>query len=94
MIGIIKLGTDDITLIPPPLFLDDFGDRSKSGIKGKYQISRYHVNSPPPFISKKSALGGGGIKGKSSVPPALLIFLALDKGVEVFKASEQKSSVV
>ena len=54
-------------LIPPPTnssppFLADFGDRSKTGFKGIYQILRYyHANSPPPFYRKKVFKGGEGV---------------------------------
>ena len=47
------------TLLIPPFFLADFGIRPKTGFKGKYQISRYHVNSPPFFIGKNVQRGGG-----------------------------------
>ena len=51
--------TVDITLIPPPPFLADFGDRPKIVFKGNYQISRYHSNSPL-FLSEKNVQGRGG----------------------------------
>lgn len=51
----------------PPPFLADFGDRSKTGFKGIYQILRYHANSPPPFLSEKNVPGGGGISMISTV---------------------------
>ena len=63
----------------PPPFLADFGDRSKTGFKGNYQISRYHTNSPPPFFTEKKCSRGGGIKVISSVFKLMAVTTILGK---------------
>ena len=61
-----KYYTDDITLIPPHPFILALGQTSvyvENSLK-----TRYHTNSPPPYLGDpEGPRGGGGVKGISSV---------------------------
>ena len=62
-----KIDTDDITIIPPPLFQPILALGQISVYVENTLKTRYHTNSPPPCLSDPEGPRAGGIKVISSV---------------------------